>query len=92
LRASQASAMLRTRESNRAMAKSYLILDEYMRFLDKGDGIEKASKSILDVGVSQALSQIRWDQAEFDKRGGIYDWSRVRDIESCSSGGERLEW
>ena len=38
-------------ELNNNMKSSYLILDEYMRFLDKGDGEEKASDSILNVGV-----------------------------------------
>jgi radical S-adenosyl methionine domain-containing protein 2 len=36
-------------ESNDLMASSYLILDEYMCFLDKGKGKEKQSRSILDV-------------------------------------------
>ena len=34
-------------ESNELMKGSYLILDENMRFLDKGDGEETASQSIL---------------------------------------------
>ena len=52
-------------ESNNNMKSSYLILDEYMRFLDKGDGEEKASESILDVGVKRALENIRWDEDAF---------------------------
>ncbi|PGH00002.1 hypothetical protein AJ80_09239 [Polytolypa hystricis UAMH7299] len=63
-------------EPNNVMAKSYLLLDEYMRFLDKGNGVEKTSESILDVPVEKALSQVEWDVESFEKRGGIYDWKR----------------
>lgn len=70
-------------ESNTVMAKSYLLLDEYMRFMDKGNGIEKTSESILKVSVAEALSQVEWDVEIFEKRGGIYDWRR----EAPQSGG-----
>ncbi len=60
-------------EPNNLMAKSYLILDEYMRFLDR-EG-RKPSSSILDVSVSTALGQVYWDQDSFFERGGLYDWS-----------------
>jgi radical S-adenosyl methionine domain-containing protein 2 len=43
-------------ESNKIMKRSYLILDKYMRFLDKGDKEEKASESILDVGVRKTMT------------------------------------
>ena len=59
-------------ESNNNMKSSYLILDEYMRFLDKGDGEEKASDSILNVGVEKALEDIRWDEKAFKERKGDY--------------------
>ena len=62
-------------EPNRLMAKSYLILDEYMRFLDR-DG-RQPSGSILEIGVEQALSEVFWDQDSFQERGGIYDWKRT---------------
>ncbi len=61
-------------EPNRLMAKSYLILDEYMRFLDR-DG-RQPSGSILDIGVEPALSEVFWDQDSFHERGGVYDWKR----------------
>ena len=45
------------RESNRSsyagMRNSYLILDEYMRFLDRNG--REPSQSILDVGAGKAL-------------------------------------
>jgi radical S-adenosyl methionine domain-containing protein 2 len=46
-------------ESNEMMKGSYLILDENMRFLDKGDGEEKASESILNIGVRKAMTQVK---------------------------------
>jgi len=75
-------------ESNRLMAKSYLILDEYMRFLDR-DG-RQPSHSILEVGVQEAFESVYWDERAFKDRGGIYDWSRKE--ESCSEGKEGLDW
>ena len=50
------------------MKSSYLILDEYLRFLDKGDGEEKAFESILNVGVQKALEDIKWDEKAFKER------------------------
>jgi hypothetical protein len=82
-------------ESNAVMAKSYLLLDEYMRFLDKGNGIEKTSESILKVSVAEALSQVEWDVESFEKRGGIFDWRKEvpqsgRDCGSAEMG--KLDW
>ena len=57
-------------ESNDNMKSSYLILDEKMRFLDKGDGDEICSQSILEVGVEKALESIVYDEKEFKKRKG----------------------
>ena len=73
-------------ESNRLMAKSYLILDEYMRFLDR-DG-HHPSGSILEVGVQQALKSVFWDEKAFLERGGIYDWAKT----PCSEGAKALDW
>jgi radical S-adenosyl methionine domain-containing protein 2 len=65
-----------------------------MRFLDKGDGDEKVSGSILEVGVQKAIKQVRWDQEEFRERGGVYDWSSVAEkIQSCKGeASKQLEW
>ncbi|OCL04020.1 radical SAM enzyme [Glonium stellatum] len=75
-------------ESNRLMAKSYLILDEYMRFLDR-DG-RQPSAPILQVGVRKALQSVYWDEKAFKDRGGIYDWSRKEG--SCSEVNQGLDW
>jgi len=64
-------------EDNSSMASSYLLLDEYMRFMDKGEGMMTTSASILDVGVEKAMQQIVWDKKSFVERGGIYDWGRA---------------
>ncbi|KAI1458205.1 hypothetical protein F4805DRAFT_474642 [Annulohypoxylon moriforme] len=63
-------------EPNSIMASSYLILDEYLCFLDKGSGVEKQSRSILEVGVQRALSEVRWDRKAFSQRGGMYEWTK----------------
>ncbi|ESO82480.1 hypothetical protein LOTGIDRAFT_197923 [Lottia gigantea] len=64
-------------ESNDKMQNSYLILDEYMRFLDCQQGKKIPSKSILDVGVDKALQYSGFDEAMFLKRGGKYIWSKA---------------
>lgn len=63
-------------EDNNSMASSYLLLDEYMRFLDKGEGMIKQSESLLDIGVMEAMKQVVWDTKSFVERGGIYDWTK----------------
>ncbi|EME46021.1 hypothetical protein DOTSEDRAFT_86685 [Dothistroma septosporum NZE10] len=83
-------------ESNDLMASSYLIVDEYLRFLDKGNGIEKASASILEVGVQAALAQVEWDQEAYHKRRAVYEWSKdLEDAREDGCGGdlpESLQW
>ncbi|MCJ1390122.1 hypothetical protein MMC18_002980 [Xylographa bjoerkii] len=76
-------------EPNNLMAKSYLILDEYMRFLDR-DGREP-SPPILEVGVEAALAKVFWDQESFVTRGGVYDWTRGSTGVECG-GGQALDW
>ncbi|KAL8697831.1 MAG: hypothetical protein Q9201_006900 [Fulgogasparrea decipioides] len=61
-------------ESNEVMKSSYLILDEYMRFLNKG--VKEATKSILEVGVPAAMDDVYWDDENFARRGGEYDWQK----------------
>lgn len=61
-------------EPNDVMRSSYLLLDEYMRFLNKG--VKEPTKSILEIGVQAALGDVYWDEEGFGERGGIYDWTR----------------
>ncbi|KAJ8288629.1 hypothetical protein COCON_G00012880 [Conger conger] len=70
-------------ESNEKMRDSYLILDEYMRFLDCREGRKDPSNSILDIGVENAIQFSGFDEKMFLKRGGKYVWSKA-DM--------RLEW
>ncbi|KAI0111692.1 radical SAM enzyme [Daldinia grandis] len=82
-------------EDNNSMASSYLLLDEYMCFLDKGEGMITKSESILQVGVKEAMKQVVWDKKSFVQRGGIYDWDRPDMLQSaCEGGGSKkeLEW
>ncbi|TPX60818.1 hypothetical protein PhCBS80983_g01527 [Powellomyces hirtus] len=64
-------------EPNDIMRSSYLILDEYMRFLGK-EGDYAVSDSILDVGVQKALQSVLWRQSRFYQRDGVYDWKSNR--------------
>ncbi|KAM5262795.1 S-adenosylmethionine-dependent nucleotide dehydratase RSAD2 [Ctenodactylus gundi] len=64
-------------ESNLKMKDSYLILDEYMRFLNCRGGRKDPSKSILDVGVEEAIKFSGFDERMFLKRGGKYVWSKA---------------
>ncbi|XP_044782225.1 radical S-adenosyl methionine domain-containing protein 2 isoform X2 [Bubalus bubalis] len=64
-------------ESNQKMRDSYLILDEYMRFLNCRNGRKDPSKSILDVGVEEAIKFSGFDEKMFLKRGGKYVWSKA---------------
>ncbi|XP_077344867.1 S-adenosylmethionine-dependent nucleotide dehydratase RSAD2 [Lithobates pipiens] len=64
-------------ESNQQMRDSYLILDEYMRFLDCRKGRKDPSRSILDVGVENAIKFSGFDEKMFFKRGGKYVWSKA---------------
>ena len=48
-----------------------------MRFLDCRGGRKDPSKSILDVGVREAICFSGFDEKMFLKRGGKYVWSKV---------------
>ena len=71
------------------MAKSYLILDEYMRFLDGTD--KQPSRSILEVDVKKALKSVFWDEDASLERGGFYDWEK-NDKDCSLEGHEDLTW
>ncbi|KAM7375921.1 hypothetical protein PAMP_005682 [Pampus punctatissimus] len=51
--------------------------NEKMRFLDCREGRKDPSKSILDVGVKEAISFSGFDEKMFLKRGGKYVWSKA---------------
>jgi len=66
-------------EPNDVMQNSYLLLDEEMRFLDCSGGGKVPGRSILAVGVEEALKDAGFDDAMFAERGGIFEWRRPRD-------------
>jgi len=72
-------------ESNVKMRNSYLILDERMQFLDCSKGGKSASKSILDVGVHNALNSSGFDENMFFKRGGKYAWTKLTQCDSSTN-------
>ena len=76
-------------ESNFLMKSSYIILDEYLRFLSKGDKYGE-SKSILDVeNVEELLATTDYDQTTFEDRGGIYPWTKQS---SCGEIDPKYQW
>ncbi|KAF9475012.1 radical SAM enzyme [Pholiota conissans] len=77
-------------ENNEAMKDSYLNLDEHMRFLNCETGGKVPGRSLLEVGVQNALKDAGWDKKAFEERGGIFDWSR--DMESLAKKSSNLDW
>ncbi|KAF8521383.1 hypothetical protein BU17DRAFT_45745 [Hysterangium stoloniferum] len=61
-------------EDNETMKDSYLNLDEDMRQM----GGKVPGRSLLQVGVQEALKDSGWDEEAFHERGGVFDWSRRR--------------
>jgi radical S-adenosyl methionine domain-containing protein 2 len=53
------------------VAKPYLILDEYMRFLDRTVRQPSRLILILEVDILEALASVFWDQKAF-KEGEAY--------------------
>lgn len=70
-------------EGNGVMKSSYLLLDEYLCFLNKG--VKDKTKSILEVGVKEAMKDVYWDEEGFQERGGEYDWTKP-DSGGCGQG------
>ena len=71
-------------ESNKAMQSSYILVDEFGRFLDCSSGGKVPTKSILEVGVLAARQELissaggGFDRAAYYERDGYYpdQWSR----------------
>jgi len=59
-------------EDNSTMRTSYLILDEYMRFLDCSGNSKKPGPSIIHTDVHEALKLAGFDEDKFRKRGGDF--------------------
>jgi radical S-adenosyl methionine domain-containing protein 2 len=61
-------------EDNKAMTGTYLMMDALGRFFSNKTGAHTYTKSILDVGMDQALLDLGWDVEGFVARQGIYEW------------------
>lgn len=76
-------------ETNVLMKSSYILVDEYLRLLSKGD-VYKESESILDVDdVGALLQSTDFEHHTFVERGGVYDWKKNS---TCKSSDSDLEW
>lgn len=76
-------------ESNVLMKSSYIILDEYLRFLSKGD-VYKESASILDVDdIDSLLLSTDYEHNTFIERGGVYEWAKES---TCDPLVSDLQW
>ncbi|KAF8591699.1 radical SAM enzyme [Ramaria rubella] len=73
-------------EDNKAMQDSYLLLDEELRFLNCEGGTKRPGRSVLKVGVQEALKDAGFDNIAFLDRGGIFDWTKEKTVE------ESLDW
>ena len=73
-------------ESNDVMKDSYVLIDEYGRFLDCSGGGKVPSESILDVGLEQAARTLLGNDGRgfrrdmFLARGGYFpeSWSKQK--------------
>lgn len=59
-------------EDNTKMRSSYLILDEYLRFLDCSSNSKIPGRSLLEVDAETALREAHFDQENFEARNGAY--------------------
>lgn len=69
-------------EGNDVMQSSYILLDEFGRFLDCSLGSKTPTESILQVGVAAALAQLQnsagggFDTKAFEQRDGVFNWTK----------------
>ena len=56
------------------MTGSYVMVDPAGRFFDNVAGGYTYSRSIIDVGVEEALREVSIDSEKFLSRDGIYHW------------------
>lgn len=79
-------------ESNVQMRDSYLILDEYMRFLNCTAGGKIPGRSIFEAGVAGALEDAGHDRAMFYARGGAYEWRKanILDVEDLAAASPKI--
>lgn len=82
-------------EDNDTMQSSYILVDEYGRFLDCSTGGKQPTASVLSVGVSEALRQLAssegggFDREAFDRRDGYFpqEWSKTGAVGGAGGAG-----
>ena len=65
-------------ENNDLMRGSYVMVDPAGRFFDNVAGRHTYSRSILGVGVGEALKDVSVDSQKFLLRNGLYSWETRR--------------
>jgi radical S-adenosyl methionine domain-containing protein 2 len=65
-------------EDNSDMRGTYAMIDPRGCFYDSVDGTHRYSRPILEVGVMQAWSEVRFSPEAFASRGGLYDFEASR--------------
>ncbi|MCP3138134.1 viperin family antiviral radical SAM protein [Pyxidicoccus xibeiensis] len=65
-------------EDNEDMRGSYAMVDPAGRFFDNAGGGHRYSGPILEAGIERAWSQVHFEMARFDQRGGRYDFGGGR--------------
>jgi radical S-adenosyl methionine domain-containing protein 2 len=63
-------------ESNEQMQGSYAMVDPAGRFFDNANGFHHYSRPIIEVGVEEALKDVKLNFEKFSLRGGLYDWKK----------------
>ena len=61
-------------ENNDLMTGSYIMVDPAGRFFDNVSGTHTYSRSIIEVGVDEALKEVSIDADKFLSRNGLYNW------------------
>ena len=61
-------------ESNDLMTGSYVMVDPAGRFFDNVSGTHSYGRSIIEVGVEEALKDVSVNAGRFLARSGLYDW------------------
>lgn len=64
-------------ESNEEIRGSYVMVDPAGRFFDNTTGTHRYSKPIIEVGIENAMKQMKYDLDKFNSRGGIYQWKNI---------------
>ncbi len=73
-----------------AIRGSYAMIDPQGRFFDSSAGHHHYSAPILSIGVALAFAQVSFDRANFEARGGSYDFSKAEGARSSVEAPQRM--